>query len=135
MKKILSTVLFILCTILIGVQTQSVEAADQYLGVYEDGREAYLDWDTVKYYRDYKGEYIVGEGYTCTVKAVYPGSDRVNEYINYKYKYGPQTEGLSKNGVMYYMRQMSELYKKTNHPENQLVITLRNYFKKNFGNI
>lgn len=133
MKKFFSATLFILCMFLIGSQSQPVEAADQYLGVYEDGREAYLVWDTVKYYRDYKGEYIVSEGYTCTVKAVYPGSNRVNEYINYKYQYGPQTEGLNKNGTMYSMRQMSELYKKTNHPENQLVIILRNYYRKNLG--
>ena len=39
MKKFFSATLFILCVVLLGSQSQSVEAADQYLGVYEDGRE------------------------------------------------------------------------------------------------
>ena len=109
------------------------EAKDHYLGVYEDGREAYVMTETVKYYEEHRHGYLVAQGYNCTVKAVYPHSDNV-EYISYKYMYGPQTDGLHKNGTFYGFRSeyLKRLKKMPNHPETRLMNYLIDLFKQGY---
>ena len=79
------------------VVPSQAQAKDYYLGVYEDGREAYLVTETVKWYEEYRNGYLDAQGYTCTVKAV-SRSGNV-EKISYKYMYGSQVDGLCKNGT------------------------------------
>ena len=82
-KKILSVMLLAVAIIFVVGQNNFVNAEDYYLGVYENGRTGYLMSETIKYYRDYNGEYIISEGYTCKVKAV---SSNNIQYIDYKYQ-------------------------------------------------
>lgn len=131
MKKIFSAFLLIVTMVLLGVQNNFVNAQDVYLGVYEDGRTAYLMDETIKYYRDYKGEYIVGEGYTCRVKSV--NSSNNVKYIDYKWQYGPQTEVLYKNGNMYLRQELNRLYQNPSHPEMVLIYKLKQIWKQRMG--
>ncbi len=80
MKKFLLLSILIFSFALNILFVNSVEAKDHYLGVYEDGREAYVMTETVKYYEEHRHGYLVAQGYNCTLKAVYPHSDNV-EYI------------------------------------------------------
>ena len=122
MKKFLA-----MATLIIGVvasqfvATSQAQAKDYYLGVYEDGREAYLMTETVKWYEENRNGYLDAQGYTCKVKAVYRDTDV--EYIDYKYMYGPHTDGLGKNGKWYgfrdeYLRRVKNM---PNHPEARLM--------------
>ena len=131
-KKIFSVMLLAAALIFISGQNNFANAQDIYLGVYEDGRTGYLMDETIKYYRDYNGEYIISEGYTCTVKAINSGGNV--QYINYKWQCSPQTQVLYKNGKMYTLRDMSELYKKSSHPENVLIHKLRAVWEERMGN-
>lgn len=109
------------------------EAKDYYLGVYEDGREAYVIMETVKWYETYRNGYLDTQGYSCTVKAVYPNSNRF-ENIYYKYQYGPQTDGLDKNGVFYGFRSdyLKKIKNMPSHPEKHLMDLLIELYNQGY---
>lgn len=126
MKKFLfATILFSL------IAVTSAEAADYYLGVYEDGREAYLMKETVKWYETHKNGYLESQGYDCTVKAVRNGAV---EYIYYRYMYGPQVDGLRKNGTWYGFRSeyLNRIKKTPNHPEARLMQALIELYNQGY---
>lgn len=133
MKKILLLLTLLFFFTLNILFVNPAEAKDHYLGVYEDGREAYVMTETVKYYEEHRNGYLDAQGYICTVKAVYPHSDNV-EYISYKYMYGPQTDGLHKNGTFYGFRSeyLKRLKKMPNHPETRLMNYLIDLFKQGY---
>ena len=62
MKKIFMMMIFTVTSILIGNQ---VEAADYYVGIYENGQKAYLMTETIQ-------KWNTGDsaGFNCRVKAV-----------------------------------------------------------------
>lgn len=115
------------------ILVNQAEAKDQYLGVYEDGREAYVMTETIKWYEEYRNGYLDAQGYTCTVKAVYPNSNDV-ERISYKYMYGPQVDGLEKNGVFYGFRSeyLKRIKKMPNHPEKRLMDLLIDLYNQGY---
>lgn len=122
MKKFLFAAILIV-GVIVGqiIATSQAEAADYYLGVYEDGREAYLMTETIKWYEEQRNGYLEAQGYTCTVKAV-SRSGNV-EKISYKYMYGPQVDGLGKNGTWYGFRDeyLRRVKATPNHPEARLM--------------
>ena len=78
-----------------GNYNNRVEAADYYLGVYRNGQEAYLDTSSIRTKNEYVNGYHEGDTYTCTVKAVWAGS---NSYSTVSYEvYVGQTGTLYKN--------------------------------------
>ena len=133
MKKFLFLPTLILAFMLNIFFDNPAEAKDHYLGVYEDGREAYVMTETIKYYEEHRNGYLDAQGYICTVKAVYPQSNNI-EYISYKYMYGPQTDGLYKNGTFYGFRSeyLKRLKKMPNNPETRLMNYLIDLFKQGY---
>ena len=121
MKKFLFTATFILVVVGQLVVPSQVSAQDYYLGVYEDGREAYLMTETVKWYEEHRNGYLAAQGYTCTVKAVSRAGHVEN--ISYKYMYGPQVDGLGKNGKWYGFRDeyLRRVKNNPNHPKARLM--------------
>lgn len=49
MKKSIFMMLLVLSIFLVGNQINKAEASDYYLGVYDNGQEAYLITETLKY--------------------------------------------------------------------------------------
>ena len=107
------------------------ESKDHYLGVYEDGRKAYLLTDTIKYYSD--PDYGEFEGYTCAVKAVHKNSNNY-DIINYNYRIG-QTVNLSRDGKwLFNIRDMHKIYDNPEiNPEAKLCIYLRDKLENKFN--
>ena len=125
-KKFFAVILF--AVIFFCGQNNFASAKDYYLGDYENGSEGYLMSETIKYFRDYNGEYIEAEGYSCTVKAIDSGGNI--QYISYKWKQGPYVESLCKNGSWYLMNDMQKLYNNEEHPEMVLILMFRGIWKE-----
>ncbi len=112
--------------VLAGNYNNQVEAADYYLGVYHNGQNAYLDSSSIRVTNHYNNGYHSGDTYTCTVKAVWSGS---NSYDTVHYEiYVGQTVTLHKNGekVFQTIRAKDPHYLEKNPVENNLV----RYFEK-----
>lgn len=77
MKKIFAIMFLVGTLILIG-QCNSVEAADVYVGTYDSGYDAYLMTESIR--GDYNSRFNVYGAYYCTIKAV-SGGDVI--YVDY----------------------------------------------------
>lgn len=117
--------------VLIGSQGHRVEAADYYLGTYNNGQEAYLVTESIE-----EEEIIARNGewaadkYYCTVKAVTPGVDTW-EPVEYVVTYWSQTgfSEMEKNGTKVYMLRSRTKYLKENPVERNLVAYFSEYRK------
>ena len=89
MRRVFMLVFLALMVVAVGFQYGKGEAADQYIGTYRDGTEAYLISDSVvETMIVSKGVYFGGYNYECKVKAVYPDT---MEYYTIDYMFACNT--------------------------------------------
>ena len=121
MKKFCGVLILVVALLVAGSYDNRAEAADYYLGVYHSGQEAYLDTSSIRTKNEYVNGYHEGDTYTCTVKAVWRGS---NSYSTVSYEiYVGQTGTLYKNGekVWQTIHPKDPNYLKNNPVENNLL--------------
>ena len=101
MKNFISALTFTLAVVVF-FPTMTCEATDYYIGVYDDGSEAYLMTETIKDRSEY--DYLE---YSLQVKAVYNSSSV--KYVDYIIEAGPVFE-VTKNGKYYSFRQVDKIF-------------------------
>ena len=91
------------------------EAADYYLGTYEDGREAYLMDEDIEIFQMFsRNGTPEGKEYQCTVKAVNPAKTTDFEYVFYSVTCS-QFLGMQQDGEqLYNLRTQHEFFE--SHP-------------------
>lgn len=95
--------------IFIASHSNIAEAADYYLGVYEDGREAYLMEESIEIFQIYtRNGTPEGHEYQCTVKALNPAKTDDFEYVFYSVYY-TQLPTLKRGDKHYNKREMMNL--------------------------
>ena len=121
MKKFCGVLILTVALLLAGSYDNFAQAADYYLGIYHNGQEAYLDTSSIRTTNHYTQGWHSGDTYTCTVKAVWSGSDSYDT-VNYEV-YVSQTVTLYKNGIEVYrtIRAKDPNYLEKNPVENNLV--------------
>ena len=126
MKKFCGMLILAVALLVVGSYNNRAEAADYYLGVYHSGQEAYLDTSSIRTKNEYVNGYHEGDTYTCTVKAVWSGSNSY-DVVHYRVYVG-QTVTLYKNGeeVFRTIRAKDPNYLEKNPVEHNLV----RYFEK-----
>ncbi|MBR1647932.1 MAG: hypothetical protein IJ685_14385 [Selenomonadaceae bacterium] len=126
MKKFCGILILTITLLFAGSYNNCVEAADYYLGVYHSGQEAYLDTSSIRTTNEYTQGWHSGDTYTCTVRAVWSGSNSYST-VNYEVYVG-QTVTLYKNGeeVFRTIRAKDPKYLDKNPVEYNLV----RYFEK-----
>ena len=127
MKKFFSALALVVALISISFQSSVAEAADYYLGVYDDGREAYLMTETITFTPDKAYPDDFGK-YDCKVKAVNVSSQRYST-IDYAVTYGMMGPIITKSGRTYDRHEMQRLRQQTNSVEKKLLDYIEAYRK------
>ena len=109
----------------------AIRRDEHFLGVYDNGQEAYLLTDSVQYISEVHAD-GTSNGYSCVVKSVAPFLGKV-EYDYYELTWY-QVEALVKNGKGYDLKGMSKLYEMPNSVEMKLIYYLRDLRDKEHGN-
>lgn len=128
MKRIGCALFLLLTVIFVGSQCQYAEASDYYLGVYDNGQQAYLVTETIQFapYR-YKED---GPGYyTCTVKSVDLGA-RSFSNVSYRIDLGQMGAIFTKNGRTFNRQEMTNILKQPNSVEMRLLAYIKSYHKQ-----
>ena len=103
---------------LLSLSFNRAAAADYYLGVYPDGREAYLT--SIRDYEVTRNGYWDHDEYDCHVKAVYKNSGKYDN-VSYKVYYGQMGAFMEKDGRSIYDRHTRETFLQNNPVENNLL--------------
>ena len=129
MKKLFLALTLVAALISIGYQSRTAEAADYYLGVYDDGQEAYLMTETLRFEK-YAYEEDGPGRYYCSVKAVSP---RYQNYdtIYYVIDFGQMGAIITKNGRAYDRHEMQRVRQQPNSVEMKLIDYVRAYHANN----
>ena len=129
MKKLFFALTLVVALISIGFQSRTAEAADYYLGVYDDGREAYLMTDTLRFEK-YAYEEDGPGRYYCSVKAV---GSRAQSYdtVYYVIDFGQMGAIITKNGRAYLRKEMEQVRKQPNSVEMKLIDYVKTYHSQN----
>ena len=125
MKKLFLALTLVAALISIGYQSRTAEAADYYLGVYDDGKEAYLMTETLRFE---KYAYVEdGPGrYYCSVKAVAPRAQSYDT-VYYVIDFGQMGAIATKNGRPYNRHEMQSLRQQPNSVEMKLINYIKAY--------
>ena len=129
MKKLFFALTLVAALISIGYQSRTAEAADYYLGVYDDGREAYLMTESIVFTPDTAYPDDFGK-YDCKVKAVNVSSQRYS-IANYAVTFGMMGPVITKSGRVYDRHEMQRLRQQPNSVEMKLVSYIEAYRKNN----
>lgn len=133
MKRILFLMLVFVSFIFIASYDNFAEASDYYLGVYEDGREAYLMEDDIEVFQMYtRNGTPEGHEYQCTVKAVNPEKPDGYEYVFYSV-YWTQMVTIKKNDTHYGKKEMGPIWRGEKPVEKALLDYIQELHESKFG--
>ena len=104
---------------------------EPFLGIYDNGHEAYLMAGTVQYVTEVHAD-GTSDGYSCIVKSIDSSAGEV--YYDYYELTWYQVEALVKNGKGYGLKGMSKIYEMPNSVEMKLIYYLRDLHEKEHGN-
>lgn len=133
MKKILILVMFIASSVFVASYGNTAQASDYYLGVYEDGREAYLMEEEIEIFDIFsRNGTPEGKEFQCTVKAVNPSKSSDYEYMFYSVTCS-QFLGMTKNDEKLYNRKTQYAYFESHPVEKNLADYIGKLYESKFG--
>lgn len=119
--------------LVMNMQIMVTEAADYYLGIYEDGREAYLMEEEIEIFDMFsRNGTPEGKEIQCTVKAVNPSNTSDFEYVFYNVTCS-QFLGMKKNNEQLYTRKTQRTFFESHPVEKALADYVTELYESKFG--
>ncbi len=133
MKRMYYLAMLMLFALFMNMQITIGEAADYYLGTYEDGREAYLMDEDIEIFQVYaENGAPIGKEFQCTVKAVNREKESDFEYVFYSVTC-TQFLGMQKDGERLYNRKTQREFFATHIVEKTLADYIAKLYESEFG--